>query len=84
MPELEKRLHVVLGGTDRSMEKVQDNLRDLVDLIALRSAQVGVLLAFLAAMVLGLHRFWYGRRPSAHAAGTPPSPPSPPPPAAGG
>ncbi len=61
-PELEKRLHIVLGGTDASVEKVNGNLRDLVDHITVRIAQVVVLLAVAGALVLLLHRFFRPRK----------------------
>ena len=72
-PELEKRLHIVLGGTDASVEKVNDNLRELVDHITVRIAQVVVLLAVAGALILLLHRFFHPRRR--------PDPPAPAPPA---
>ncbi len=61
-PELEKRLHIVLGGTDASVEKVNGNLRELVDHITVRVAQVVLLLAVAGALVLLLNRFFHPRK----------------------
>ncbi len=81
-PELEKRLHIVLGGADTSVEKVNDNLRELVDHITVRVAQVVVLLAVAWALVLLLHRLTHPRKHMEQAvppAVPPAAPPAPPP-----
>jgi hypothetical protein len=78
-PELQKRLKIVLGETDTSVEKVNGNLRDLVDHITVRVAQVVVLLAVVWALVLLLHRLTHPRRPAASPSSAPSGPPSPPP-----
>jgi hypothetical protein len=73
-PELEKRLHIVLGGTDASVEKVNGNLRELVDHITVRTAQVVVLLAVAGALVLLLNRFFHPRKRQDPPASTPSAP----------